>query len=217
VLVPKDDCIPKEHLRNRAIGVSEGTPIFKLVLAGEGGVGKTSIVNHYLSGAHNEPPMTVGSEFAYQEIRLGKQKIGLSLWDFGGEIQFREFIPVFCLGAHGAIVVFDLSRYSTFRCLTAWLDLIIPKEKHIPIILVGSKSDLDSGGPSEEEVQELCERYQISEYITVSSLTGENITRLFKRISELLIEAVKDGEIAPAKSVKVLCQGTGDKPCCDAE
>ncbi|MFX1476417.1 MAG: Rab family GTPase, partial [Promethearchaeota archaeon] len=153
----------------------------------------------------------------YQEVELGKQRIGLSLWDFGGEMQFRDFIPVFCLGAHAAIVVFDLSRYSTFRCLTGWLDLIIPEEKNIPIILVGSKSDLDCGGPSEEEVQKLCEKYKISEYITVSSLTGENITQLFKRISELIIEAVKEGEITPAKPFKIHGQGRETEPSCDAE
>ncbi len=205
----------EESLRNQAIGVTEGTPIFKLVLAGEGGVGKTSIVNHYLSGGHNEPPMTVGSEFAYQEVKLEKQTIGLSLWDFGGEIQFRDFIPVFCMGAHGAIVVFDLSRYSTFRQIVPWLDLIKDSEDNIPLILVGSKCDLDCGGPSEEEIQELCEKYKIREYITVSSLTGENITKLFVRISEILLEAVKEGDITPAKSVKVPC--SGNESICDAE
>ncbi len=204
---------PVESLTNQAMSVTEGTPIFKLVFAGEGGVGKTSIVNQYLSGEHNEPPMTVGSEFAYQEVELEKQTVGLSLWDFGGEIQFRDLIPVFCMGAHGAVVVFDLSRYSTFRQIIAWLDLIKQTEDHIPIILVGSKSDLASGGPSEEEIQAIREKYKIREYITVSSLTGENISKLFLRISEILIEAVKDGEITPAKSVKVPCQG--NESVCD--
>jgi small GTP-binding protein len=202
-------------MRNRAIGVSEGTPIFKLVLAGEGGVGKTSIVNHYLCGVHNEPPMTVGSEFAYQEVQIEKQTIGLSLWDFGGEIQFRDFIPVFCMGAHGAIVVFDLCRYSTFRQIVPWLDLLKSSEDSMPIILVGSKSDLGCGGPSEEEIQALCQKYKIREYITVSSLTGENITKLFYRISQILLEAVKDGEITPAKSVKMSC--SGNESICDSE
>jgi Ras-related protein Rab-11B len=178
------------------------TPIFKVIVAGEGGVGKTSIIRRYLFEDSSTPVMTVGSEFAYQDIEVNNQKVGLSLWDFGGEERFRELMPIFCLGAHGAIVVFDLSRFSTFLQLEFWMNVIQNSTNGIPKILVGAKADLE-GGPSENDIRTFCKNYEICAYMPVSARTGLNITELFEFLAEKMLQATDEGLLKPAYSLKV--------------
>jgi len=177
------------------------TAIFKVIIAGEGGVGKTSIIKRYLFEDNTTPVMTVGSEFAYQELEINTQKIGLSIWDFGGEERFRDLMPIFCLGAHGALVVFDLSRFSTFLQLEFWMDVIRNSTNGIPIVLVGAKADL-VGGPSEDEIRKFCESYGIRAYMPVSARTGENVTELFEFLALKMLQAADEGRIKPAYSLK---------------
>ncbi len=177
------------------------TPIFKLIVAGEGGVGKTSIIHRYITGCITTPVMTVGSEFAYQELEVDFQKVGLSIWDFGGEERFRDLMPIFCLGAHGALLVFDLSRYSTFLQLGFWMEIIRESAGSIPVILVGAKSDLP-GGPCEDDLHDFCQRHGIIAFFPVSANTGENIDQIFSYMATRLIKATDEGRITPAYSVR---------------
>ena len=181
--------------------VTKGTPIFKVVVAGEGGVGKTSLIHRYVCQQASIPVMTVGSEFAYQELEIKNQKLGLSIWDFGGEERFRELMPIFCLGAHGAILVFDQNRYSTFLQLDFWIEVIRDTTNQIPVILVGAKSDLE-GGPSDEDIKAFCLRHQINAFFPVSATQGTNINELFNHISHLLLDATEEGKLTPAYSLR---------------
>ena len=185
--------------------VTPGALIFKLVLAGEGGVGKTSILLRYLTGGLEEPEMTVGTDFAYREVKVEGEIVGLSIWDFGGEDRFRELIPIFCQGAHGALLVFDLERYSTFLHLADWVSLIRETAGNIPLLLVGSKMDKkkEKGGPREEDIEEFCQQHDIQGYIPVSAREGTNIDRLFMSAARLLLEASKEGRITPAQSLRL--------------
>ena len=145
--------------------------------------------------------MTVGSEFAYQELEVDFQKVGLSIWDFGGEERFRDLMPIFCLGAHGALLVFDLSRYSTFLQLGFWMEIIRESAGVIPVILIGAKSDLP-GGPSEDDIHDFCKQHGIIAFFPVSARTGENIDQIFSYIATKLIKATDEGRITPAFSVR---------------
>ena len=181
--------------------VTPKTPIYKVILAGEGGVGKTSIIERYIHGHSTTPVMTVGSEFSYQELEYNSHKVGLSIWDFGGEDRFRELMPIFCLGAHGALLVFDLQRFSTFLQLAFWVEVIRESAGNIPIILVGAKCDLDIG-PEEQDIHDFCQRHEITAYFPASASTGENISNLFEYLAEKMVQATEEGRIAPAFSIR---------------
>ncbi|MFX1561701.1 MAG: Rab family GTPase [Promethearchaeota archaeon] len=177
----------------------QGTPIFKLVVAGEGGAGKTSLIRRYILNNFNSTEITVGSEFAFKEIELAERKLALSIWDFAGENQFRVLMPVFCRGAHGAILVFDLNRFATFKHLRLWMDIIQSVTKDIPVILVGAKSDLN-GGPSDEEIKAFCQEHKVKAYFPVSAKDGTNVSEIFIHIGMLMANAAQNGIITPAYS-----------------
>lgn len=191
----------KTEVAIAATTVTAKTPIYKVIVAGEGGVGKTSIIRRYITGFCSTPIMTVGSEFAYQELDVNSHRVGLSIWDFGGEERFRELMPIFCLGAHGAFVVFDLCRFSTFLQLAYWIEIIREAAGTIPLILVGAKADLE-GGPSDDNLHEFCLRHEVSAYFPVSARTGENVSELFNYIAEKMLQASDEGRLTPAYSLK---------------
>ena len=145
--------------------------------------------------------MTVGSEFAYRELNVGGQRLGLSIWDFGGEERFRELMPILCLGAHGALVVFDLTRYSTFVQLRVWMEIIHKTTKNIPVVLIGSKCDLP-GGPSDEEIKQFCLEQRINAYFPVSAREGVNVDSVFVHMAQLMHDATQKGLMTPAFSTR---------------
>ncbi|MFX1251767.1 MAG: Rab family GTPase [Promethearchaeota archaeon] len=120
---------------------------FKVIVCGEGGIGKTAFLNAFKKGSYEEEPgMTVAIEphVLYFE-RENKQKINLQIWDLSGQEQFvgvDGLYKKFCYAANGAIVCFDLGEPTTIERLPRWLDLLPDK---IPKILVGTKEDTAEG------------------------------------------------------------------------
>ena len=85
--------------------------MLKLVVAGEGGVGKTTMIRRYVEGVYHDSILTVGTAFAAKRIVIsdghGPTPIKAQIWDFGGEKRFRFLLPKFCFGARGAMLCFD--------------------------------------------------------------------------------------------------------------
>ena len=125
-----------------------GKYLFKIILAGSGGCGKTTLLNRYTTGQFNtDTKMTIGVDFAvhYLELNEDKGAATLQIWDFGGEERFRTMLPSFCQGASGALLFFDLARTHTFYELDEWINIIRRNTHDIPIIMLGAKYDLIMG------------------------------------------------------------------------
>lgn len=89
-----------------------GQYVYKLVVAGEGGVGKTTLIIRYCEGIFkHDTRTTVGVGFASKEVQLHGESIKLQIWDFGGEERFRFILPAYCKGANAAILAFDSTRF----------------------------------------------------------------------------------------------------------
>jgi small GTP-binding protein len=114
----------------------------KIVVAGDGGVGKTSLLNRYVSNDFIEcMNLTVGSDFFSQVCDFKENTIKLQLWDFGGEPRFRFFLSDYCKGACGVLLAFDLSDFSTLLGIKEWLEIIRGNTEDPVTILVGTKAD----------------------------------------------------------------------------
>ena len=166
---------------------------FKIVTAGAGGVGKTTLLHRYVEGKFLvDTKMTIGVGFYLKKVNPENieelppnNTYQLQLWDFGGEYQFRPFLDSYARGAMGAILMFDLTRMVTLDNIDQWVKIVKKDNKEIPIIFVGAKLDLkEKISVKDDHVEEVMDNYNFIEYVKVSSKTGENVDYVFRRITE---------------------------------
>ena len=120
----------------------------------------------------------------------------MQIWDFAGEDRFRFLLPSYVLGASGGIFMYDITRYSSLRNFPDWLDIFNQSykgpSKQIPIIMVGSKLDLDyKRTVSKDEAAELARDYNLYGHIECSSKDGINVDEVFYKIGHTLLKHAK--------------------------
>ena len=134
-----------------------------------------------------------------------KQKhMKLSLWDTAGQETYKSITRSYFRGASGALLVFDITRRSTFEAVTPWLnDLRQIAEENIIVILVGNKLDLaDDEAASEnnkrqvtkEEAEDWCTQNKVMEYVETSAKSGENVEEAFLEVSERIYRNIEAGK-----------------------
>ena len=167
---------------------------FKICVFGDGGVGKTTLVNRYLTGLFKSNyKITIGADFFMKKLEFDENKITLQIWDFAGEERFRFLLPRYVEGSNGGIFMFDITRYSSILNIYDWLSVFKEsfdrKEIDITLIIVGGKSDLDFKRKiSTEETLEIAKKNNFNEYIECSSKTGDNVEEIFLKITRMMIE-----------------------------
>jgi small GTP-binding protein len=167
--------------------------VYKLVVAGEGGVGKTTLIIRYCEGVFkHDTRTTVGVGFASKEVKLRGEAIKLQIWDFGGEERFRFILPAYCKGANAAILAFDTTRFQSVKNLPEWVEIIRKNAGNIPIVVVGTKTDLeDKRTVKREEGEAFANKNRLEGYYDVSSKTGLNVDTVFAKVAELAYDQAK--------------------------
>ncbi|MHA1681800.1 MAG: Rab family GTPase [Promethearchaeota archaeon] len=152
----------------------------KLMVGGDGGVGKTTFLYRYCQDKFiSDTKLTVGVSFLEKHMEVDGKQYAISLWDLGGQEQFRFILQNYVRGAHGGLLFFALDRYNTFLNLKKWIDLFRGVDPTIPLMLVGARADLeiDSQKIDDSDIQALMDTYQMIGYIRTSSKTGEGIDK----------------------------------------
>ncbi len=161
----------------------------KILTAGEGGVGKTTLLRRFVEGQFfSETKMTIGVEFFLKSIILGDNEITLQLWDFGGQERFRFLLGSYVLGAKGALLMFDLTRIATLEKLDQWVQIVRQNNPNLPVLFLGTKIDLiEDINVNDDFALSYLESLNLFDYLKISSKTGENVEESFRRlISEIL-------------------------------
>lgn len=164
-------------------------PIFKTVLIGEGGVGKTSITLRYTENRFDEKMMlTIGANFASKRLEIDGSSLTLMIWDLGGQPRFRNVVGDYFKGAKFAIAVYDVSRPFSLARLTDWVDRLRECAPECELLIVGNKIDerANGSGVSFEEGTEFAANYG-TQYTEVSAKTGEGIDAMFDMIARNLM------------------------------
>ena len=164
---------------------------FKIIAAGDGGVGKTTMFFKYIHGQFKfDTQMTIGVQIFNKDHVMENGRIAaLQLWDFGGQERFRFFLDNFVLGANGVFLMFDLTRMSSFKNLKKWLPIIRKYDAMVPIVLIGTKFDLtEMISLKDEYVMNFVEEHGIKHYYKISSKTGYNLEEVFDTLVNEIIE-----------------------------
>jgi small GTP-binding protein len=180
--------------------------VFKVVAIGDGGVGKTSIAMRYVYDKFDTKyKATIGVSYAVKKLVSRDKKITLSILDTGGQEMFDYIRPFYYKGASGALIVYDVTRKSSFDNLDRWFNNLYKQCGEIPVILVGNKTDLvDERVISTEDGTDYAQQRGVTFYET-SAKTGHNVFDVMKELAkEILLDKEKAKVLAekPLKAPK---------------
>lgn len=178
---------------------------FKIIIIGPGESGKTCMFNRFCFNSFSfDTKMTIGINFHSTHLRiqnkyekdLKQDKYILnSIFDLAGQDRFKSLIPKFITGTNGALLVFDSVDNSSFQQLDHWYELLAKNNgiKKIPIILVGSKSDLIEKTPknkivSENLINEFVKQKELNGFYRTSALENYNVIEVFRKITNLILK-----------------------------
>jgi len=166
--------------------------IWKLLVVGEGGAGKSCILHRYIHNEYiHDMKMTIGCQFHTQLLERQTYKINLVLWDFSGQERFRFMFDDYCRGAAGAFIMFDMSRVQTLYETEKWIGMVHKNTKEeIPVVLLGGKLDLLDQVQLEEvnaAADIVAKENGCIAYVPTSSKTGFNVNESILYMVDLLI------------------------------
>ncbi len=159
-------------------------------MLGDASVGKTSLTIRYISGFFQEDlKLTIGVDFYSKTTSFKDKKVKLQIWDFGGEERFRFLLSQYCKGANGAFFLYDITNQTSLDHLPDWTQVIREHAGDIPIMLIGSKVDLNEfRAVLRDDGILAAKKYNLASFVELSSKTGENVGKAFNVITEILFE-----------------------------
>ncbi|KAI8893193.1 ras GTPase [Globomyces pollinis-pini] len=158
--------------------------LFKVVLIGDSGVGKSNLLARFTRNEFNmDSKSTIGVEFATRSIQVDSKTIKAQIWDTAGQERYRAITSAYYRGAVGALLVYDISQQKTFESVERWLkELRDHADANIVIMLVGNKCDLNHlRAVPTEEAKEFATSQSIS-FIETSALEATNVETSFQNI-----------------------------------
>jgi Ras-related protein Rab-2A len=168
-------------------------------------VGPPASLEYNINNPHTSKSKSPNDTSAKKDAQQKHMK--LSLWDTAGQETYKSITRSYFRGASGALLVFDITRRTTFNSVTSWLnDLRQIAEEDIVVVLVGNKSDLapastvsESSVPNkrqvtQEEAEEWCKQNRVMQYIETSAKSGENVERAFLEVAERIYQNIEAGK-----------------------
>ena len=167
--------------------------IFKIVLIGDGAVGKTSIRRRYMGGGFKTDFLaTMGADFAYLKINIDDHEIEWQIWDLAGQPAFRKVMKAYFKGSMGTLAVYDVSQPITLEKIDSWIQEAQYNAKtfpELPVVLVGNKIDLRDEIPNcTKTIDGFIKAKSLNaDFIETSAKRGENIQEAFTRLAHQII------------------------------
>ncbi|KAK4440971.1 Ras-related protein RABA5b [Sesamum alatum] len=166
--------------------------LFKIVVIGDSAVGKSNLLSRFARDEfdHNSKA-TIGVEFQTQVVELDGKEVKAQVWDTAGQERFRAVTSAYYRGAVGALVVYDITRKTTFESVKRWLDeLNTHCDTTVARMLVGNKSDLENiREVSVDEGKSLAEEEGLF-FIETSALESTNVNKAFEIVIREIYEKV---------------------------
>merc|ERR1711937_59024 len=150
--------------------------LFKLLLIGDSGVGKSAILLRFADDTFTESYIsTIGVDFKIRTIDLEGKTIKLQIWDTAGQERFRTISSTYYRGAHGIIIVYDITNIESFHNVQRWMQEISKYAKeNVSKLLVGNKSDLTQRAVTESEGKAFAKEHSLP-FLETSARTGANV------------------------------------------
>ena len=163
--------------------------LFKIILIGSSGVGKSSILQRYMRNTFSSNyKITIGVDFLMKSVKINDQLVKLQVWDTAGQEKYKSMVSSYYRGAHVALIIFDLTSHTSFEAVPSWIENFYmngPDQKNT--ILIGNKKDLVEERQVTQEEAELFSQTNNMIYFETSAKEGDNIDYVFNYTAENLL------------------------------
>ncbi|KAH9498685.1 Ras- protein Rab-35 [Bulinus truncatus] len=166
--------------------------LFKLLIIGDSGVGKSSLLLRFADNVFSGTYITtIGVDFKIRTIEVNGERVKLQIWDTAGQERFRTITSTYYRGTHGVLVVYDVTSGESFANVQRWLHEIDQNCDVVNRILVGNKDDdPDRKVVLTQDAQRFAEKMQIQLFET-SAKENKNVEEMFKAITKQVLETKK--------------------------
>ena len=185
-------------------GSDEYEFIFKVLLLGNSNVGKSSLFLRFVDDIWNDTFVpTIGVDFKIKTFDIDEKKIKMQIWDTAGQGRFKNIIASYYRGAHGILLIYDVTDKDSFKNLSNWLiEIEKNASKNVLKVLIGNKTDLeDKRVITYNQGKEFADTYGLK-FIETSAKKNLNVTEAFETLGRELMQASEDKKITKQRQNK---------------
>ena len=189
--------------------------LFKLLIIGESGVGKTCLLLRFTDDSFTATHLTtIGIDFKIKIINLENKLIKLQIWDTAGQERFRTITKTYYKGAHGIILTYDVTDANSFKNIRNWIKQIEANaQTSVKIVLVGNKCDKPDRVVTKEEGKKLADDHNMS-FFETSVKTNQNVTEVFNFLTKEILESNAGKTEGGGKKLEKKDNKNDKKGCC---
>uniref|UniRef100_A0A1B6CP69 Ras-related protein Rab-21 n=2 Tax=Clastoptera arizonana TaxID=38151 RepID=A0A1B6CP69_9HEMI len=176
---------------------------FKVVLLGEGCVGKTSVVLRYVEDKFNDKHITtLQASFLNKKLNISGKRVNLAIWDTAGQERFHALGPIYYRMSNGAILVYDITDEDTFQKVKNWVkELKKMLGSDICLTIAGNKVDLEKQRTVPLQDAEEYAKSVGAKHFHTSAKLNTGIEEVFLELSQRMIERAKENDLQKASSL----------------
>jgi Ras-related protein Rab-8A len=189
--------------------------LFKLLIIGESGVGKTCLLLRFTDDSFTANHLTtIGIDFKIKIINLEEKQIKLQIWDTAGQERFRTITKTYYKGAHGIILTYDVTDENSFKNIRNWVKQIEQNaQTNVCKVLVGNKCDREDRKISYEEGAKLASEFKM-QFFESSAKSNYNVNETFTYLTKEILNTSDPKPITDKVNIDKPSDGKKDKKKC---
>jgi Ras-related protein Rab-7A len=196
--------------------------LLKVIILGDSGVGKTSLMNQYVNKKFNaQYKATIGADFLTKEVTVDDRLVTMQIWDTAGQERFQSLGVAFYRGADSCVLVFDVVQPKTFDNLDSWRDEFLiqagPRDPdNFPFVVLGNKIDVDSRVVAQKRALAWCQAKGNVPYFETSAKEAINVDQAFQVIARNALKQESEEDIYLPDTIDVTEQRSTSSSSCSS-
>ncbi|XP_023218760.1 ras-related protein Rab-9B-like [Centruroides sculpturatus] len=208
------------NLNNRSGNNATKSSLLKVILLGDGGVGKSCLMNRFVNGQFDANAChTIGVEFLNKDIVVKGERYTLQIWDTAGQERFRSLRTPFYRGSDICMLTYGVDDRKSFQNLNMWKKEFlqyadIRDYENFPFIIIGNKVDMETKEVSTDEVKQWCQQNKNCPYVETSAKDATNVEQAFHMAVENWLQMEQRMEELYMDETVDLSKHSQKRACC---